>query len=71
MAELLACGAHAAATRAARRMLAEPNASAEDRARAGAVLASLAPEPFAVMAGVAGTALAIALGVWVGLGGAR
>ncbi len=71
LAALLASGAHAAAAQTARGALAEPAASPEDRARAGAVLASLAPEPLAVAAGVAGAALAGAIAIWLGLGGAR
>lgn len=71
LAALLASGAHADAARAARAALAEPAASPEERARAGAALASLAPEPFAVIAGLAGVALAIVLGIWVAMGGAR
>ncbi len=71
LATLLASGAHRAAGRAARGTLAEPGSTPEERARAGAVLASLAPEPMAIAAGLAGLAVAVAIGVWVGLGGAR
>lgn len=71
LAALVASGAHGAAALAARGTLAEPRSTPEERARAGAVLASLAPEPLAVAAGLAGVAVAIAIGIWVGLGGAR
>jgi hypothetical protein len=71
LAALLASGAHAGAARAARAAPAEPGASEEERARAGSVLASLGPEPFAVAAGLAGVAVAIAIGIWLAMGGAR
>jgi hypothetical protein len=71
LAAFLESGEHRAASCLARALLAEPGTTDEERARAGAVLASLAPEPIAVVAGLAGAALALLLGIWVGLGGAR
>lgn len=67
---LLVAGAHGQARREARRLLADPAAPPEARARAGAVLASLAPEPLAVALGVAGALGAAALTVWLAVGGA-
>ncbi len=71
MAALLAAGAHRTAAGAARAALSDPGASAEERARAQAVLSSLAPEPLAAVLGVAGATLAVAIAIWVGLGGGR
>jgi hypothetical protein len=71
LATLLETGAHGPAARAARTALAGAEASADDRSRAGAVLASLAPEPAAVIAGLVGVVIAVAVTVWMVLGGAR
>jgi hypothetical protein len=68
---LLASGDHRAAAREARATLADPGASPEQRTRAGAVLGSLAPDPFAVALGILGALVAIALSVWLAAGGAR
>ena len=68
---LLSEGAHGAAVRAAHRALADQGTTPDERAQAGAVLASLAPEPFAVAAGVTGATVAIAIAIWMVLGGAR
>lgn len=68
---LLASGDHRAAARDARAVLADATAAPEQRAQAGAVLASLSPEPFAVALGLAGVGVAIALAIWAAFGGAR
>lgn len=68
---LLDSGDHRAAAREARSVLADPESSQERRSRAGAVLASLAPEPLALALGLLGVAVAAALSVWTALGGAR
>jgi hypothetical protein len=68
---LLVSGDHGAAALAARSILADAGSPAEERARAGAVLASLSPEPLALVLGGLGVALAVALALWVALGGAR
>lgn len=67
----LATGDHRAAAREARTVLADPAASPDERARAGAVLASLSPEPLALALGIVGVGVSIALAVWAALGGAR
>jgi hypothetical protein len=71
LAALLASGAHRAAAREARAVLAQPGATEEERARAGSALGSLAPELVAVVAGLAGVAAATAIGIWLVAGGAR
>lgn len=68
---LLASGDHRAAAREARAALADPAAAPEQRARAGAVLASLRPEPLAVVLGLLGAGAAVALTAWAALGGGR
>ena len=68
---VLASGDHRAAALEARATLADAGASPEQRARAGAVLASLAPDPFAVALGILGALLAIALSAWLAAGGGR
>jgi hypothetical protein len=62
---LLESGDHRAARAEATRLLADPATPDADRTVAAAVLASLRPEPAAVMVGLAGllTALLIALGI--------
>jgi hypothetical protein len=71
LAELLASGAHAAARREARAVLADPGATPPRKERASAVLASLAPEPGALWLGLSGVVVSLALTVWLLLGGAR
>jgi hypothetical protein len=71
LAALLASGAHGAAARAARAVLAQPDAPEEERARAGTALRSLAPDPFAAVAGLAGVGVAIAIGIWLVAGAVR
>lgn len=68
---LLAAGAHRAAAREARAVLADAAAAPDDRARAEASLASLAPDPVALVLGLAGVIGSLALAVWVTTGGAR
>jgi hypothetical protein len=68
---LLAAGAHGAAARAARAVRADDGADPEERARAGAVLASLSPDPLAVALGLLGAAGAVVLAGWLASGGAR
>ena len=68
---LLASGAHGAAARMARAVLAQPDAPEEDRARAATALRSLTPEPFAAVAGLAGVGVAVAIGIWLVAGAAR
>jgi hypothetical protein len=68
---LLGSGDHRAAAREARAILADPAAAPEQRDRARALLASLGPEPLAVAFGLAGAVAAVALSIWVALGGAR
>ena len=68
---LLGSGDHRAAAREARAVVADPAATQEQRAQAGAVLASLTPEPLAVAFGLVGAVAAVALAVWAALGGAR
>ncbi|HYD43432.1 MAG TPA: hypothetical protein VEB43_21550 [Anaeromyxobacter sp.] len=68
---LLGSGDHRAAAREAGAILADGAATPEQRARARAALGSLTPEPLAVAFGLAGVAVAVALSVWVALGGAR
>ena len=68
---LLASGDHRAAAREARGVLADAGAPPERRAQAGAVLTSLAPEPLALLLGLAGAGVSIALAIWASLGGAR
>jgi len=71
LAELLSSGAHAAARREAAAALSDPEAPPQRKERARAVLAALAPERGALLAGLAGVAMALALAGWVLLGGAR
>lgn len=68
---LLEAGAHGLAAREARAVLADVGAAAQARARAGAVLASLAPERLAVIAGGAGLLVAVGLTAWAAAGVAR
>jgi hypothetical protein len=58
---LLDAGDHRAARAEARALLADPAAADADRGNAAAALASLAPEPGAVVAGVLGVAAAVVL----------
>lgn len=62
---LLDAGDHGAAAGEARRLLADAAATDGERAEAGAILASLAPERGAVLAGALGLAAALALTVLV------
>lgn len=71
LAALLASGDHGGAARAAAAVVEDPAASEAERAGARAVRSSLAPEPLALAAGLTGIALALAIGIWVALGGAR
>jgi hypothetical protein len=66
---LLEAGDHGAARAAARALLAAPDASDGDRAAAAELLASLAPDRGAVVAGALGVAAAVALSAAVLLGG--
>jgi hypothetical protein len=68
---LLSSGAHAAARREATAALLDPEAPPQRRERAGAVLAALAPEPGALLAGLAGVVIALGVAGWILLGGAR
>ncbi|HVO21449.1 MAG TPA: hypothetical protein VMU15_19465 [Anaeromyxobacter sp.] len=71
LAELLASGAHASARREATAVLSDPDAPPQRKERARATLAALAPEPGALLAGLVGVAIALAVSGWVLLGGAR
>jgi len=71
LAALLLSGDHREATRIARARLADPARAGEERTRASAVLASLAPEPAAAIAGAVGVVAALAIGIWTCLGGGR
>jgi len=71
LAELLSSGAHATARREAAATLSDPDAPSQRRERPRAVLAALAPEPGALLAGLLGVVIALALVGWVLLGGAR
>ncbi|HET6410620.1 MAG TPA: hypothetical protein VFG53_01080 [Anaeromyxobacter sp.] len=71
LAALLLSGDHREATRIARAWLADPARAGEERTRASAVLASLAPEPSAAIAGAVGVVAALAIGIWACLGGGR
>lgn len=64
VAGLLDAGDHAAGANAARRVLADPAATADERTAAEGALRSLRPEPVAVGVGVAGAVAAIALAAW-------
>jgi hypothetical protein len=66
---LLDAGDHRRARAEARELLAAPSAGAAERAEASAVLASLAPERGAVVAGAIGVAVAAALAAWTILAG--
>jgi hypothetical protein len=66
---LLQGGDHRAARVEARARLADAAASEADRAEAAAALASLAPDRGAVVAGVVGIAVAIAVAAWTVLAG--
>jgi hypothetical protein len=66
---LLAAGDHRAAARLARAELASPAGPPAAQERARASLASLSPEPGAVVAGLLGLAAAAAVGLRLVLGG--
>jgi hypothetical protein len=66
---LLEAGDHRGARAEARARLDDPSAPDAERAEAAAVLASLAPERGAVVAGVVGVALAIVIALWTILAG--
>lgn len=68
---LLAAGDHRTAGREARAVLADAAAPQEQRARAGAVLVSLSPEPVSVALGLLGALGSAALVVWLTAGGGR
>jgi hypothetical protein len=65
---LLVAGDHRAAAVAARALLADPRAQEGERAGAAAVLASLRPEPAAVLLGVGCAVASVALTLAVLLG---
>jgi hypothetical protein len=66
---LLEAGDHRAARAEARARLSDPSAAEADRAEAAAVLASLAPDRGAVLAGALGVAVAAAISAWTLLAG--
>lgn len=66
---LLEAGDHGAARAGACALLADPGAGDDERAAAAELLASLAPERGAVVAGALGVAAAVALSAAVLLGG--
>jgi len=71
MTALLSSGDHREAARVARALLADPGVSAEERARASSVMASLAPEKVASIAGILGVVVAVAITIWACLGGGQ
>jgi hypothetical protein len=66
---LLEAGDHRTARAEARARLEDPGAADADRAEAAEVLASLAPERGAVVAGILGAAAAVAIAAWTVLAG--
>jgi hypothetical protein len=66
---LLQAGDHRTARAEARARLSDPSTPEAERAEAAAVLASLAPERGAVLAGAAGVALSVAVALWTVLAG--
>jgi hypothetical protein len=66
---LLEAGDHRGARAEARARLSDPASAEADRAEAAAVLASLAPERGAVVAGAIGVAAAVAISAWTLLAG--
>jgi hypothetical protein len=66
--ELLASGDHRAARAEAAQVLADPSASEADRTAAAGVLASLKPEPAAVLVGLAGLVVSLLVAARVLLG---
>ena len=69
LAEELSSGAHASARRAAVAALSDPEAPPQRRERARQVLAALAPEPGALLAGLVGLVIALAVSGWLLIGG--
>jgi DNA-binding LacI/PurR family transcriptional regulator len=61
---LLAAGDHGGARAEARALLADPEASGEEREAAAHLLASLRPEPAALACAAVSVALAVALAAW-------
>jgi hypothetical protein len=66
---LLQAGDHRTARAEARARLADPSVPEVERAEAEAVLASLAPDRGAVLAGAIGVALSVAVALWTVLAG--
>jgi hypothetical protein len=66
---LLEAGDHRSAGAEARARLADASVPAAEKAEAAAVLASLAPERGAVVAGALGVATAVAVAAWTILAG--
>jgi hypothetical protein len=67
--ELLEAGDHRQARAEARAILADAAAPEASRAEAAAVLASLSPDRWVVVAGLAGLAIAVALSIWTVVAG--